>query len=68
MPIGSRVCETGLLLREHGALVLARDDGGRWRLDAPATVAAMLGQRVRARVTGVRDGFDLLAVKRIDRC
>ena len=63
MPRGSYHTETGLLLRGKHGLVLRRDDGGEWRLDAPATADRMIGQRVR--LEGVRDGFDLLAVTRI---
>ncbi len=34
MPLGSRHDEAGLLMREAGSLILQRDDGGRWRLEA----------------------------------
>ena len=63
MPLGSKHDETGRLLRERGAMVLERDIGGRWRLDADPSTERMLGQRVR--VEGVRSGFDLLDVRRI---
>lgn len=66
MPLGSRHDETGLLLREGDALILRRDDGGRWRLDADRCSEALLGTRVR--VTGTRSGFDLLDVALIERC
>lgn len=66
MPLGSRHDEAGLLLREGGALILQRDDGGRWRLDADPASEALLGKRVR--VIGVRSGFDLLDVATIERC
>lgn len=55
----------GLLLEHRGALVLDVEDGGTWRLDAGRSARRLVGQRVR--VEGIRDGFDLLAVKRIDR-
>lgn len=65
MPRGSTHGETGLLLREGRWLVLARDDGGRWRLDADADAERLVGQRVR--VHGVRAGFDMLDVRSIER-
>lgn len=65
MPRGTKHCEAGLLMREHGWLVLARDDGGRWRLDVSARAEKLLGQRVV--VEGVRSDFDLLDVTRINR-
>lgn len=66
VPVGSPANETGLLLKEAGKLVLRRADGGVWRLDADRTALAMLGLRVR--VFGVRSGFDLIDVARIERC
>ena len=35
MPRGTHHVETGLLLCDGPGLVLQRDDGGHWRLDAP---------------------------------
>lgn len=64
MPRGSRHVETGLLLTENGALVLLRDDGGRWRLDVGRSAHRLLGRRVR--IECVREDFDLVAVKRIE--
>lgn len=66
MPLGSRHEETGVLLREPGALILQRDDGGRWRLDADQGPQALLGKRVR--VIGTRSAFDLLDVISIEPC
>lgn len=66
MPRGTCHTETGLLLMDGPMLVLDRDAGGRWRLDAPRSAAKFLGQRVK--LTGIRDGFDLLAVEKIERC
>ncbi len=66
MPSGSFHAEEGLLLRQRGGLILQRDDGGRWRLDADPDVERMLGQRVR--VEGIRSGFDLLEVSRVVPC
>lgn len=58
--------ETGLLLSEAGRLVLRRDDGGAWRLDADSTVKTLVGRRVR--VQGVRGGFDLIDVRSVTPC
>ena len=66
MPIGKFHLEEGLLLRQRGALILQRDDGGRWRLSADAQAELMLGERVR--VEGVRSDVDSLDVSRIVRC
>jgi hypothetical protein len=66
MPRGTHHEETGLLLREGQWLVLQRQDGGRWRLEAGSKAAALLGRRVR--VQGTRSGFDLLDVRRIEPC
>lgn len=64
MPLGSRHTETGLLLHAKHGLVLRRDDGGEWRLEAPSRLKRYVGRRVR--IDGVRDGFDLLAVQRAE--
>lgn len=66
MPKGSRHDEQGLLLSDRGRLVLRRDDGGHWRLQADWDAYQMLGRRVR--VAGIRCGFDLLDVERITPC
>ena len=60
MPRGSHHDETGVIVRDGAQLVLLRDDGGRWRLDAPQYADEHIGRR--ARVVGVRSGFDLLDV------
>lgn len=64
MPIGSKHDETGLLLKDAHNLVLDRDAGGCWRLDSTRKALRLVGRRVR--VQGIRDGFDLLAVTRIE--
>lgn len=64
--VGSYHAETGLLLRQRGRLILQRDDGGRWRLEADAEAERFLGQRVR--IEGVRADFDVLDVSRIAPC
>lgn len=63
MPLGTFHIETGLLLRQRGGLILQRDDGGRWRLNADPEAEQLLGHRVR--VEAVRSGFDLLDASRI---
>jgi hypothetical protein len=66
VPIGSRHDETGRLRWERGALILLRDEGGRWRLEADRRAQRFVGQRVR--VIGTRDEFDLLSVAWIEPC
>ena len=67
MPRGTIHNETGLLVTQGPFLYLRIDDGGHWRLDAVPTKAwRWLGRRVA--VEGERDGFDLLAVRRIELC
>lgn len=61
--MGTRHDETGLLLERRGQLLLQRDQGGTWRLDADWNARRFLGQRVR--VHGIRSGFDLLDVTRM---
>lgn len=60
MPRGTEHVEEGMLLMDRGQLVLERAYGGTWRLDAGWRARKLLGRRVR--ITGIRDGFDLLAV------
>lgn len=62
IPRGTAHKPVGLLLRHGASLILRVDDGGEWRLDAPARAGKSVGRRVR--VTGVREGFDLLAISR----
>lgn len=68
MPKGSNHTETGRLYEQNGERVLCRDEGGRWRLEmglfANWRSRKLIGRRVL--VVGERDGFDLLAVKRIE--
>jgi hypothetical protein len=66
MPLGKFYVEEGLLLRQRGGLILQRDDGGRWRLEADPDAEHMIGLRVR--VEGVRSDFDVLDVSRIVTC
>jgi hypothetical protein len=67
MPRGTLHTDTGLLLQQGPVLSLRRDEGGHWRLDAvPMKAWKWVGRRVR--IEGERDGFDLLAVRRIELC
>ena len=65
MPHGTRHEFTGMLLEQCGGLVLDVDGGGAWRLDAGWRARKLLGMQVR--VVGVRDGFDLLTVQKLER-
>lgn len=58
--IGSRIDETGTLLRVAGGFALRRDVGGRWRLDLRRTPVDHLEKRVR--ITGTLVGDDLVEV------
>ncbi|MFB9050347.1 DUF5818 domain-containing protein [Sphingobium indicum] len=55
---------TGILLEKGPYPILRAPDGGEWRLDILKRHKHLLGTRVK--VTGTRDGFDLLAVERIE--
>ena len=67
MARGQIYVESGLLVVREPYLYLQRDDGGHWRLDgAPMRAWKWLGRRVT--LEGERDGFDLLAVRRIELC
>lgn len=65
MSQGSRHTVTGILLDEGDyMLVLRVEGGGRWRIDPERRTQALVGRRVRAE--GVRAGFDILDVRRIE--
>lgn len=67
MPKGTTHKEQGLLVEDRYCLWLRRDEGGHWRLDSvPAKARKWVGRRVY--VEGERDGFDILAVRKIDLC
>lgn len=66
MPLGTPHTVEGILFRNgRGDLCLRCDDGGEWRLDAPAMARKLVGSRVT--IVGTRDAFDLLAVSSIQR-
>lgn len=58
--IGTRVDETGTLLRDAGGFVLRRDLGGRWKLDLHRVPVDHIEKRVR--IQGVFVGDDLIDV------
>lgn len=68
MPLGTDFDGTGWLNERAGRFSFRPDTGGTWRLDCSprlrSTAKLLAGQRVR--LTGERDGFDLLAVRSID--
>lgn len=64
MPRGTRHDLTGLLLSRDSCPVLRMDDGGEWRLEITRRHRHLLGTRVQ--ISGTRDGFDLIAVERIE--
>lgn len=57
--IGSRVDETGTLLRDGGAFYLRRDAGGRYRLELQRTPVDLVEKRVR--LLGTLVGPDLVS-------
>lgn len=58
--IGTRIEESGTLLREAGGFVLRRDLGGRWKLDLHRVPIDNIEKRVR--ITGIVVGDDLVDV------
>lgn len=58
--IGTRVEETGTLLRDSGGFALRRDLGGRWQLDLHRVPVDHIEKRVR--ITGVVVGDNLVDV------
>jgi hypothetical protein len=59
--IGTRIEETGTLLREAGGFSLRRDLGGRWKLDLHRVPVDQVEKRVR--ITGVVVSEDLIDVE-----
>ena len=56
-PIGSRIDETGTLIRKGKESVLRRDAGGRYRLDLHRVNERYAKQRVRVTGVLVADGL-----------
>lgn len=56
--IGSRIDETGTLLRDGGAFYLRRDAGGRYELELQRTPVDLVEKRVR--LIGTLVGADLV--------
>lgn len=63
MPLGVDLDLEGLLVEDRGQLFLRMDDGGHWRIEAGWSARKLLGRRVR--IEGRRDGFDLVAARRV---
>lgn len=55
--IGTRVEESGTLIREKGGFILRRDIGGRWRLDLHRVGSDLAEQRVTITGTVVAKGL-----------
>ena len=64
MPRPSRHELTGILLENGLYPILRVPDGGEWRLEILKRHKHLFDSRVK--VTGTRDGFDLLAVDHIE--
>ena len=58
--IGTKIEESGTLLREAGGFILRRDLGGRWKLDLHRVPVDHIEKRVR--ITGIVVGEDLVDV------
>ncbi len=55
--IGTRVEETGTLIRDGDAHVLRRDTGGRWTLDLHRVNTDLIDKRVRIMGVIVEEGL-----------
>jgi hypothetical protein len=68
MPRGTRHEIVGRLREVEGRWSLRPEDGGEWRLDMGLLLSwrarRLAGRRVR--IVATRDGFDLLAVERLN--
>jgi len=56
--IGSRIDETGTLIRDGGAFYLRRDQGGRYELELRRTPVDLVEKRVR--LVGTLVGVELV--------
>lgn len=61
--IGTRINETGTLLRDGGAFYLRRDLGGRYELELHRTPVDLVEKRVR--LLGTLVGPDLVNAERV---
>ena len=59
--IGSRIDETGTLIRDDGAFFLRRDAGGRYQLELQRTPVDLVEKRVR--LIGTLVGSDLVSAE-----
>ncbi|RYF22450.1 MAG: hypothetical protein EOO77_04085 [Oxalobacteraceae bacterium] len=57
--IGTRVDETGTLIRDGGAFYMRRDVGGRYQLELQRTPVDLMEKRVR--LVGTLVGIDLVS-------
>ena len=57
MVIGSRIEETGTLIREGAGFALRRDIGGRWKLDLHRVPVDHVEKRVRISGVVVAEGL-----------
>ncbi len=61
--IGTRIEESGTLIREGGGFALRRDQGGRWKLDLHRVPVDHVEKRVRVSGVVVGDGLiDVVAI------
>lgn len=61
--IGTRIEESGTLIRENGGFALRRDQGGRWKLDLHRVPVDHVEKRVRVSGVVVGDGLiDVVAI------
>lgn len=58
--VGTRIEETGTLIREEGGFVLRRDLGGRWMLDLHRVPVDHVEKRVK--ITGIQVSDHLIDV------
>lgn len=58
--IGTKIEESGTLIREAGGFILRRDLGGRWKLDLHRVPVDYVEKRVR--ITGTVVGDNLVDV------
>ncbi|WP_264592690.1 DUF5818 domain-containing protein [Sphingobium sp. B1D7B] len=64
MSRNSKYALAGLVLQDGVKVILRVDDGGEWCLAPERSFSYYLGRRVR--VSGTREGFDLLSVISIE--